>query len=557
MKVRLYVDQVVDPCRPALLKHPLMYMEYTVLSPHYTAPEAWGQLLKKSLNLFWDDAIGILAESDAWSFGCTLVEMGTGFVSWAGLSSEEIYQAVVKTKKLLPHYASVVGGGIPSDLWRMIGECLQFKPSNRPSFTAMLTIFLLHLQGIPRSLPASPDNDFVKSFSSNVIELFPFLSKTPSIFIIVCLGDVRSVSDLLFKATSDYGSNGLSSLLEAQNADEQTALHLACRCGSAELVEAILEYEEANVDVLDKDGDPPLVYALAAGSPECVRSLIKRGANVRPQLRDGFSLAWSSQLIAFLLNFDSIEKLSNLLVDIILLMPNFSSKERLQRGERIGANFACCGADPYAQHSQHGWTALRTAVMTDDVELVKVILAAGVDVNIRNVHNGIPLHIALARGAKSCVELLLCTGADCNLQDGDGNTALHIAARTAKMICENLDWLIVCLGILMLIGKTLGDILDVLPREWISEDLMEALMKKGVCLSPAIFEVGDWVKFRKTSMTPTNGWEGDRQNVLANEVVKVIPLDKGQHVQLKEDIICVSPTCIAGSLYFPDSDHEL
>ena len=36
--------------------------------------------------------------------------------------------------------------------------------------------------------------------------------------------------------------------------------------------------------------------------------------------------------------------------------------------------------------------------------------------NIRNVHNGIPLHIALARGAKSCVELLLCIGADCNLQ---------------------------------------------------------------------------------------------------------------------------------------------
>ncbi|KAG4947336.1 hypothetical protein JHK87_043343 [Glycine soja] len=240
-----------------------------------------------------------------------------------------------------------------------------------------------------------------------------------------------------------------------------------------------------------------------------------------------------------------------------------ASKKDHESGERIGANFACCGADPYAQHSQHGWTALHTAVMTDDVELVKVILAAGVDVNIRNVHNGIPLHIALARGAKSCVELLLCIGADCNLQDDDdddGNTALHIEAGTAKMIRENLDWLIVCLGILMLIGKTLGDILDVLPREWISEDLMEALMKKGVCLSLAIFELGDWVKFRKTSIIPTNGWEGDRQkqvsfvqrvpdkdnlivsfcsgeyySVLANEVVKVVLLDRGQHVQLKED----------------------
>ncbi|KHN42863.1 E3 ubiquitin-protein ligase KEG, partial [Glycine soja] len=45
-----------------------------------------------------------------------------------------------------------------------------------------------------------------------------------------------------------------------------------------------------------------------------------------------------------------------------------------------------------------------------------VILVAGVDVNIRNMHNGIPLHIALARGAKSCVELLLSIGANCNVQ---------------------------------------------------------------------------------------------------------------------------------------------
>ena len=93
--------------------------------------------------------------------------------------------------------------------------------------------------------------------------------------------------DLLAKAASKHGSNYISSLLDAQNGDGQTALHLACRRGSAELVKEILEYEEANVDVLDKDGDPPIVFALAAGSPECVRSLIKRNANVRSRLRDG------------------------------------------------------------------------------------------------------------------------------------------------------------------------------------------------------------------------------------------------------------------------------
>ncbi|KAF5763786.1 putative non-specific serine/threonine protein kinase [Helianthus annuus] len=97
-----------------------------------------------------------------------------------------------------------------------------------------------------------------------------------------------SWSELLARASSKNDGNSFRSLLEAQNADGQTALHLACRRGSAELLEAILSYPEVNVDVLDKDGDPPLVFALAAGSPECVRALLSRYANVRSRLRDGF-----------------------------------------------------------------------------------------------------------------------------------------------------------------------------------------------------------------------------------------------------------------------------
>lgn len=35
-------------------------------------------------------------------------------------------------------------------------------------------------------------------------------------------------------------------------------------------------------------------------------------------------------------------------------------------------------------------------------------------------------------------------------------------------------------------GKTLRDFLEALPREWISEDLMEALVNSGVYLSPTM-----------------------------------------------------------------------
>ena len=90
---------------------------------------------------------------------------------------------------------------------------------------------------------------------------------------------------LLAKAKSS--SNSVCSLLEAQDADGHTALHLACRRGSVELVETILEYKEADANVLDKDGEPPIVFALAAGSPECVRALISRSANVSYRLREG------------------------------------------------------------------------------------------------------------------------------------------------------------------------------------------------------------------------------------------------------------------------------
>lgn len=623
------------------------------LSPYYSAPEAW-EPLKKSLHLFRDGNIGISAKSDSWSFGCALVEMCTGFTPWAGLSAEEIYHAVVKEGRSPPQYEKVVGHGIPTELWKMIGECLHFKASNRPTFHAMLAIFLRHLQGIPRSsaIPnTEPANcsgiDMLEQSPTSVLDIFPV--KSNHLHQLLSDGDVDGVRDLLAKSASGNDGNSVISLLEAHNADGQTALHLACRRGCLKLVDAILEYSAVDVDIHDKDGNPPIVFALAAGSPECVRSLIRRsdyatcrmsesigrsvahvcayygqpdcmlelllaGADANAVDDDGESVlhvaiankhtecaivilensgcrsmsflnsknltplhlcieALNVTVVKRWLEVASEEEIAGAIdlpssVGTALCMAAALRKDHETEGRELVRLLLAAGANPAAQDAENHQTALHTASAANDVELVKIILDAGVNANLRNVHGTIPLHLALAKGAKPCVELLLAAGADCNLQDEEGDNAFHIAAAAARLIRENLDCIILMLQcpsasikIRNNSGKTLCDLLESLPREWISEELLEALANKGVSLYPTVFEVGDWVKFKRGMKNPTYGWQGATcgsvgfvqsipengsltvsfctgvAHVLANEVVKVIPFDSGQLVQLKPDVI--------------------
>ncbi|XP_062231301.1 E3 ubiquitin-protein ligase KEG-like [Phragmites australis] len=627
-------------------------IDATLLSANYTAPEAWGPL-RKTMNMFWDCANGISPESDAWSFGCTLVEMCTGAVPWAGLSAEEICKSVVKEKKPPPQYSRVVGVGLPGELWKMIGDCLQFRASRRPSFQDMLKTFLHHLLDIPRSPPTTPENDFTNESLPNGLEPSPasileMVHDNPNaLHHLVCEGDAAGVRDLLAKAASERNGSLIRSLLEAQNTDGHTALHLACRRGSAELVEAIVAYQE-NVDILDKDEDPPIVFALAAGSPRCVRALVGRFASVDSRLREGLgpTLAhvcahhgqpecmqellmagadpnavdgegesvlhiavarrytdcaivilenggcrsmgisnsqhktplhlcietWNMTVVKRWVEVASIEEIAEAIdvpspVGTALCMAAALKKEHEKEGRELVRILLAAGADPTAQDDPHCRTALHTAAMINDVELVKIILEAGVDVNIRNAQNTTPLHVALNRGANSCVGLLLAAGANCNIQDDDGDNAFHIAADAAKMIRENLTWVVQMLqqsspavDVRNHRGWTLQDFLERLPREWIYEELMETLEDKGVHLSPTIYEVADWVKFRRTVTSPAFGWQGagprsigfvqsivdhdhlvvsfctGEARVLTSEVIKVIPLNRGQHVQLKPDV---------------------
>ncbi len=81
------------------------------------------------------------------------------------------------------------------------------------------------------------------------------------------------------------------------------------------------------------------------------------------------------------------------------------------------------GADPNIRGTTE-WTPLLSAVVVGNLEAIKVLLAAGGDVNAKNVYGSIPLH----HSTYDVALLLLESGADVNAVSKKGWTPLHSAA---------------------------------------------------------------------------------------------------------------------------------
>ena len=61
-----------------------------------------------------------------------------------------------------------------------------------------------------------------------------------------------------------------------------------------------------------------------------------------------------------------------------------------------------------------------------NIDLVKALLAKGVDVNVRNVQGNTPLHLACARRNREMIQMLLQKGAKLDIKNIAGKTALDM-----------------------------------------------------------------------------------------------------------------------------------
>jgi len=77
----------------------------------------------------------------------------------------------------------------------------------------------------------------------------------------------------------------------------------------------------------------------------------------------------------------------------------------------------------------HGYKALRTAARNGRTDIVKFLIGKGADINTQAQDGATPLEHAAGKGHFDIVRLLVEKGADINLQDKEGDFALGEAAR--------------------------------------------------------------------------------------------------------------------------------
>jgi len=214
------------------------------------------------------------------------------------------------------------------------------------------------------------------------------------------------IADLLVKAGAK---------IDVRNYDGRTPLHLASKYGHPAIVKLLLE-AGADPNVKDTGGSTPLTFAVEGDYLKIAQALLKAGADVNLH----GALHKSPVVIAIqdrkeqLVKFFETQKLDT--PSRLLCAVYDGDVEKVKR-------LFAAGVDP---NDKHGLAPLRLAVSKGHEELVRILIAAGTEVNSedRSPFQFTLLIEASQRGQDQIVRILLDSGADANAQDEEGFTAL-------------------------------------------------------------------------------------------------------------------------------------
>jgi cytohesin len=221
-----------------------------------------------------------------------------------------------------------------------------------------------------------------------------------------------AVAETLLAAGATVNTKSATLLGQKQRQVGKAPLHTAAEKGFAAAVDLLLQHA-ADINAKDDEGFTPLVCAIQANQPATVRRLLEKGAD--PNAHGTSALLYAVA--------DGREPLVRLLLE-----------HKADLEARI-----------LAPEPQGDWTVLFRALgaghSPGDVEMTRLLLDAGANVNARAASGITPVHWVAIRGAQipsdwssafqrnlsASLRLLLERQADVNARDSGGNTPLHYA----------------------------------------------------------------------------------------------------------------------------------
>jgi ankyrin repeat protein len=244
--------------------------------------------------------------------------------------------------------------------------------------------------------------------------------------------DFEGVTALIYaSAIGDYDTVELlvkyRANIRATNSHGATSLLLASRYGHSELVEFLLD-KGSNVNTHDSSKWSALMVAAHYSHEKIVQILLDRGADINAVNDDG-----NTALIYSQKSVDCNDKILKLLLErgAEINISNKKGETALMKAAESGCKK---NVEILLDHGSEKKYALISAASHDHIEIVKLLLDLGVDINARDNKDRTALMCASRSGNKETVEFLLDKGAEINVINNEGYSALLYAAENSHPI---------------------------------------------------------------------------------------------------------------------------
>ncbi|XP_037675996.1 protein phosphatase 1 regulatory subunit 12C isoform X2 [Choloepus didactylus] len=254
-------------------------------------------------------------------------------------------------------------------------------------------------------------------------------------FLAACAGGDLDEARLMLRADPGPESGPAAppparAVLDSTNADGISALHQACIDENLEVVGFLVE-QGATVNQADNEGWTPLHVAASCGYLDIARYLLNHGANIAAVNSDG-------DLPLDLAESDAMEGL--LRAEIARRGVDVEAAKRAEE-ELLLHDTRCWldgGAMPEARHPRTGASALHVAAAKGYIEVMRLLLQAGYDPELRDGDGWTPLHAAAHWGVEDACRLLAEHGGGMDSLTHAGQRPCDLADEDVLSLLEEL-----------------------------------------------------------------------------------------------------------------------